>query len=152
MKAAPVPTPTPAPEPAPEPALVPATFSLSALSISPAEVEIGEEVTVSVTVTNTGGQSGSYKVVLKVNNAVVDTASITLTAGTSHEITFTTSSDTAGTYTVNVNHLSSIFTVKTLAVPTKPLSWPVLSGVIAAVVVVGLLFFFLARRRAQENA
>jgi len=151
VKAAPAlaPTPTPAPEPAPEPTAVLATFSLSALSISPAEVEIGEEVTVSATVTNAGGQTGSYEVTFKVNNEVVDTASITLAAGTSQEVTFTTSSNTAGTYIVNVNHLSSTFTVKTLAVPTKPLNWSIISGIIAAVIVVGLLIFFLARTRKR---
>ena len=88
------------------------TFSFSALSISPAEIEIGEEVTVSVTVTNVGGQSGSYEVTLKVNNAVVDTARISLAAGTSQEVTFTTSKDTAGTHTVDINGKTATFVVK----------------------------------------
>jgi len=63
-------------------------------------------VTVSVTVTNAGGQSGSYEVTLKVNNKVVDATSITLAAGTSQKVTFTISRDTAGTYTANVNTIS----------------------------------------------
>ena len=124
---------------APTPA--PSTFSLSALSISPAEIEIGEEVTVSVTVTNVGGQSGSYEVTLKVNNAVVDTAKITLSAGTSKKVTFTTSRDTAGTYTVNVNGLSGTFAVKTspTPVPTKPINWAIIVWIMMGVLIVGVL-------------
>jgi len=90
----------------------PATFSLSAPSISPAEVEIGKELTVSATVTNAGGQSGSYEATLKINNAVVETTEITLAAGISKEVTFTTSRDTAGTYTVDVNGETGTFVVK----------------------------------------
>ena len=78
----------------------------------PAEIEIGEEVTVSVTVTNASGQSSSYEVTLKVNNTVVDTASITLAAGASQEVTFTTSRDTAGTHTVDINGQTGRFVVK----------------------------------------
>ena len=114
VKAAPAPTPplVPAPTPALAPTPAPSTFSLSALSISPPEIEIGEEVTVSVTVTNVGGQSGSYEVTLKVNNAVVDTARISLAAGTSQEVTFTTSKDSAGTHTVDINGKTGTFVVK----------------------------------------
>ncbi|MFC1943587.1 CARDB domain-containing protein, partial [Chloroflexota bacterium] len=85
---------------------------LSMLSISPAEVEIGKEVTVNVTITNAGDQSGSYEATLKVNNTVVETTETTLAAGTSKEVTFTTAMDTAGTYTVDVNGKTGTFVVK----------------------------------------
>ena len=87
-------------------------FSLSAVSISPAEINIGEEVTLSVTVTNTGAQSDSHELTLKIEGAVVDTAEITLDAGASGTVTFTTTKDVAGTYTANINGKTDTFVVK----------------------------------------
>lgn len=123
---APAAAPTPAPPPtekAPTPtekasaptekAPAPAVFTISALNISPTEVDIGKSVTISVLVTNTGGLTASYEVTLKVANVVVATKDVTLAGGASQTITFTTAKDVAGTYTVNVSGLSGTFTVKT---------------------------------------
>ncbi len=76
----------------------PAAFVASDLSISPAEVDIGETVTISVLVTNIGDLTGSYEVSLKVDNVVVATKEITLAGGASQKVTFTTTKDVAGTY------------------------------------------------------
>ena len=143
--------------------LAPATFSLGALSISPAEVEIGEEVTVGVTVTNAGGQSGSYEVTLKVDNAVVDTASITLTAGISQEVTFTTSRDTAGSYTTDINGQTGIFLVKETGhwwnkvidsignwwgkLTDNTGNWWIIGGIIAGDIIIGVAVWQLTTRR-----
>jgi hypothetical protein len=134
---------------------------ISDISVSPSEVNIGETVTISVLVTNTGSASGSYKVTLKINGAVEATKGVTLNAGASEEVTFTTAKDVAGSYLVAVNGLSGSFTVKEklalppTAPPTEappevkpPLNWPIIGGIIAGVVIVGLLIFFLIRRRA----
>ena len=51
----------------------PAAFVASDLSITPARVGIGKEVTISALVTNTGDLSGSYKVTLKVDNVIIAT-------------------------------------------------------------------------------
>ena len=40
---------------------IPAKFEVSNLTVSPSEVEPGEEVTISATVTNIGDESGSYR-------------------------------------------------------------------------------------------
>jgi hypothetical protein len=137
-----------------------AAFASSNLSISPSEVNIGETVTISVTVANTGTASGSYKVVLKINGAVEATKDITLNAGASGEVAFTTAKDMAGAYSVGVDGLSGSFTVKEMpppppppppegAPPVKPpVNWPLIGGIIAGVVIVGLGVFFWMRRRA----
>jgi len=138
----------------------PAVFAPSSLSISPVEVNIGETVTISLSVTNTGGKSGSYKVTLKINGVVEATKQVTVDAGLSEEVTFTISKDIAGTYSVDVNGLTDSFTVKEeeaavipapstppTPTPAKEINWPVLWGVIGGVVAMGLLIFFLARRR-----
>ena len=111
----PTPTQTPTPKPAPAQAAAPnpAAFSLSALTISPPEVEIGGEIKVRTTVTNTGGQPGNYEVILKVDGAVVDTARVTLDAGVTQEVSFNVPGKAeAGIYTVEVNGKAGTFTVK----------------------------------------
>ncbi|MFC1966945.1 CARDB domain-containing protein, partial [Chloroflexota bacterium] len=89
----------------------PSTFSISKLSVSPTVVKVGEKVTVSVTVTNTGGRPGSYKVTLKVDDKVVESKSIKVGASSSKKLTFTTSSDAVGTYSVDVNGNAGTFTI-----------------------------------------
>ncbi len=105
----------------------PATFTVSDLSISPTQANIGEQVTISVIVTNTGGLTGSYDVTLKIDNAVVETKAVTLAPGVGEPVTFTTTKNTAGTYTINVQGLSGTFTVKAVAVevPAKPAAFTV---------------------------
>ncbi len=160
------------PEPV-EPALAPApaAFTLSSLSISPIEVNIGDEVTISLLVANTGGKSGSYEVTLKIDGVVAATQEVTVSARFSKEVTFTISKDIVGTYSVDVNGLTDSFTVKEeeAAVistpptsssdeetspppPAKEINWPVVYGVVAALVAMGSLLFFLARRSHTKSS
>jgi len=139
-----------------------AIFTTRDLSISPTEVNIGETVTITLSVTNTGTATGSYKVTLKVKGVVEATREVTLDAVASKEVTFTTSKDKAATYSVDVNGLSGSFKVKEKVVPAPapaqepepappakpPVNWPVVGGIIGGVIVVGLAILFLVRRRA----
>jgi len=97
-------------EPAPVP--TPAAFTPSSLRLSPVEANIGDEVTISLFVVNTGGKSGSYEMTLKINGVVEAVEEIKVSAGFSKEVTFTTSKDIADTYSVDVNGLTDSFTVK----------------------------------------
>ncbi|MFC2051590.1 Ig-like domain-containing protein [Chloroflexota bacterium] len=139
-------------KPAPPPPTPPAvtSFSIKSLSISPAEVDIGDRVTISVTVANTGNAAGGYEVTLKVNGAVVETKTATLAVGSSQQVTFTTSKNTAGTYSVDVNGLAGTFTVKTAAeevIPPKPTNWWLIVGIIVGVIIIGLFIWRFMRRR-----
>ncbi len=98
----------------------PAAFTTSDLTISPAEADIGQSVTISVLVANTGDFTGSYEVTLKIDDVAVATQDVTLAGGASQTLTFTTTKDAAGTYTVNINGLSGTLTVKAPPVPAKP--------------------------------
>ena len=91
----------------------PANFITRDLTISPAEVDIGRSVTISALITNIGDLAGSYKITLKIENVAVATKDVTLAGGASQKVTFTTTQDIAGTYTIDVDGLSGIFTVKT---------------------------------------
>ncbi len=150
----------------------PAVFTATDLAIAPEEVDIGEKVTVSALVTNTGDLADSYKITLKIDGVAVATQDVTLAGGASQKVTFTTTKDAAGTYTVNINGLSSTFTVREVAPPPvvpppvvpppvvpppvvpPPVVPPVPSPfpwwwIVAGVVVVGLLVYLLVVRRRR---
>jgi hypothetical protein len=137
-----------------------AAFVSSKLSISPSEVYIGETVTISVVITNTGDGAGSYEVSLKINGKVEATKGVTLNAGAIEGVTFATAKDVAGSYSVAVNGLSGSFTVKEKPPPPPPptvpppvippapvINWPLIWGIVGGVVVVAIIIFLVARRR-----
>jgi len=146
-----------APVPAPVP--VPAAFTPSSLSIFPLEADIGETVSISVLVTNTGEQEASYTVTLKINEMIEKTRGITL-AGGSETVTFTTTKAEAGTYSVDVNGLHGSFIVKKevpLMVKEEPQSqppapptgvkWPILGPILAVIIFLAIFLPIRLRRR-----
>jgi uncharacterized membrane protein len=129
----------------------PASFLVSNLKVSPAEILPNEEVSVSVTVTNIGGQTGSYSVPLLVNQVKEDTKLVTLAQGGSTSVEFKVSKQNLGTYTIDVDGLVHTFTVT--EVPSNPVehsdSIPLeylVSVAVVAVVVVVVLFFVTKRK------
>jgi hypothetical protein len=139
-----------APNPAP-----PAAFTISALNISPLETDIGGTVTVSVLVTNSGEQEGSYSLNLAVNGTVVETRQVTM-AGGSKTVVFSTTEDEAGSYSVAVNGLEGSFTVSEAAVvsDSEGLSgtviWTIVGLAIAALVVLAVVIIVKMRRRHDD--
>ncbi len=142
----------------------PAAFTTTGLSISPTEVDINENVTISVSVTNTGDLAGSYEVTLKIDTVVEASKEITVNAGASEKVTFTTVKDVAKTYSVDVNGLSGSFTVKEKPAPPPPppppapppplppppvVNWSLIWGIIGGVVVVGVIIFLVARKKRR---
>jgi hypothetical protein len=125
----------------------PAGFTVGGLSISPAEATAGEEVTVSVLVTNTGDLAGSYEVVLKINNVVEETRQVTLEAGTAEQVFFNISRNAAGRYSVDVNGRQGTFTVNEQPNQVTSPSWWLISAIVVAAAAVGLLLLFMVRRR-----
>ena len=135
----------------------PAAFSVSTLTVQPAEVQPNEVVTITASVANTGGTEGSYTVVLEINGLREAEQSVMVTAGRSEIITFSVTRKEAGTYNIVVEGLKASFTIvaspsqpPTAAPPAPPAktptNWPLIGGIIAGVIVVGLLVFLLVRR------
>jgi len=89
----------------------PAAFTLSSLAISPSEIAPGEEVSISLSVANTGGVEGSHSVVLKINGAKEAEQRVTVAAGSSQSVSFSVVKEDAGIYNIAVNGLSGSFTV-----------------------------------------
>jgi hypothetical protein len=89
----------------------PANLSASSLSISPQQVEPDEQVTVSIKVANTGGETGSYNAILYINDVVEDNQTVSVTGGTSKNVIFTVSKSEAGVYDISLAGQSGQFEV-----------------------------------------
>lgn len=135
------------------PLVPPADFQISDLDVTPSEVEAGEEITVSVTITNVGGQTGSYTVPLIINQTTEDTKTVTLEKGASNTTEFKIIKQTPGKYNVEIAGLVDEFTVKAASSNggTSNLI-PVEYLVAAAVAVAAIVFaaFVLVRRRGTN--
>jgi len=103
----------------------PARFTISSLGVLPSELAPGEEVNISVLVANTGGKSGSYTVVLKIDGVKESEERVTIAAGSSRTVSFSVTKEEADSYTVAVNGLSGSFTVAPVVVPPEPAAFSV---------------------------
>ena len=151
--------------PAPAPSPGPRILTITDLVITPQEAETGEEITISVLVTNNGELEDTYIVVLKINGVAEATGYIPLAAGSSLPVTFTTSKDFPGTYVVDVNGLSGTFEVRgtpPVAPPAEPPvaphaeppasqgeTNPALVGGIIAAIATGIAVPLVLRRRRK---
>ncbi|UCE29498.1 MAG: hypothetical protein JSV85_01870 [Candidatus Bathyarchaeota archaeon] len=126
------------------PIIGPALFRVSDLTVSPAEVEVGNEVTISLVLTNIGEEEGSYTLELKVNQVIEDTKTITLDAEASTAVQFKVVREEAGAYDVEIGELSDGFNVKEL-----PLI-PIFTVYLIVIVVLVIIGSFLVLRRMKS--
>ena len=113
-----------------EPPSEPAAFTFSSLAISPNEVDVGENVSITVMIANTGGELGSYEATLKINGEVEATEEVNIAAGSSQQVSFITPKDTAGTYIVDIGGLTDSFVVKAAPPVVPPIAPPVVSPIV----------------------
>jgi hypothetical protein len=126
-----------------------ATFSVSQFSISPAEVGIGEIVTISIVVTDTSEYAGIYTATLKIDGAVTATEAVSLSAGESRTITFSTSRTASGVYHVEIGNVSGTFEVSaSQPAPARVVNWWVISGIVVVIVAVATFIWLWLKRRA----
>jgi len=129
------------------PIIGPALFRVSDLRVSPAEVEVGNEVSISVVLTNIGEEEGSYTLALRVNDVVDETKTITLDAGASTTVHFKVTKEEAGIYDVEIGELKTTFNIR--GAPLIPI-FAVYLIIIVSVGTVGS-FLFIRRRRAPSG-
>ena len=125
----------------------PAAFTVSNLTITPAEVDMGEEVTISVLVTNTGDLSGSYQASLNIDGMAVATEEVTLAGGASETVTFTMTQDVAGTYSVTIDGQSGTFDVRLVLTKLLMLNWQLIAIIAGATAAVAVPLAIRRRRR-----
>jgi len=124
----------------------PGEFQVSDLDVTPHDVEVGEEVTISVMVTNVGGQAGSYTLPLRINQTTENTRTVTLEKGESTTTEFKVTKQILGTYNVEIAGLVDEFTVREATSNLIPVEY----FVVAAVAVVFFAAFVLVRRRGYN--
>jgi hypothetical protein len=125
----------------------PAAFTFTGLVMSPANVTSGAEVTVSMTVKNTGEKSGIYSAELKLDGAIKETKTGTLAGGASATVTFKVSSQTEGIHTVQVGDQKGSFTV--ITTPQTVSIWSSLAyiaGILIIIAVIVASVYVLYRR------
>ena len=136
----------------------PAKFEVSELAVNPSSPKPGERVEISVRVTNTGGEAGSYEVVLKVDGQPVDTKSVRLEPGASTKVTFSYTPRGGGTYEINVNGLRGTLTVTEEEKVEKPeerveagIPWLLIAAVAAAVVIAVVVVVLLKQKSRKPS-
>ncbi|MEM4619284.1 MAG: CARDB domain-containing protein [Desulfurococcaceae archaeon] len=131
--------------------LKPAEFRITSLSISPSEVKPGEVVKITINITNVGEETGSYTVKLKVDGAIVDSKTITLSGGESKIVIFEVTRNVVGTYEIEVNGQRGTFTVKEAVTPLTPIkTWlPYIGFVIVIILILALATFLVKKGRKQ---
>jgi len=127
----------------------PANLSASSLGISPQQIQPGEEVTISINVANTGGETGSYNAVLYINGVVEDSQSVSVAAGASKNVIFTVTKSQADVYDVSLAGQSGQFEVVGGGWVGDGLSTGGIIAIVVAViaVIVALVFIIRSRRR-----
>ncbi|MBM3945063.1 MAG: PGF-pre-PGF domain-containing protein [SAR202 cluster bacterium] len=148
------------------------SFEVTNLSISPANPQPGQTVTISATVRNTSASAATYPANLWVNKTIDQSDIVTLAAGESKTFNFTMTPE-AGTYGIRIERLQGSFTAQTQvatptpapgeATPTPTVEAPSEGGgglliiiiiVVVAVVVVGggAAYFLVIRKKGGGGA
>ena len=93
-------------------------FGVSSLSIAPAGPFTGQDINISVSVTNTGSSMAVYPTNLWIDDTIEESQVIALEAGETDVVTFTTSRENIGDYSVRVERLTGEFSVSAQPAPT----------------------------------
>jgi hypothetical protein len=81
------------------------------LTISPAQAQVGDKVTILANISNTGKVAGNYTAVLKVNGLNEETKTVRLDADTTLPVVFDVTKNEPGNYSVSLADLSGNFTM-----------------------------------------
>jgi hypothetical protein len=120
-----------------------AKFEVSNLTINPTQTQPTQQVVISVNVANTGSTAGNYSVELKVNGITKSTKEVTVAAGTSSIVSFTTTEDAVGRYQVEIAGLKGEFVV---AGPPS-INWWLIGGIITAIILALAIWMLMRWRR-----
>jgi hypothetical protein len=90
---------------------LPASFTVSDLTINPSEVKEGDVISISVTVLNIGELEGEYEVFLKLNDEILESQWVSLSGGSSSEVTFDIIGSNPDVYLVDINGLAGSFVI-----------------------------------------
>jgi len=98
-----------------------ADVTVTNVVVSPEGVEVGENVTITATVENTGNTTETVPIVFKINGEEVKSANVTVEANATEMVECMVAEEEVGTYEVTVDGASASFTVTT---PPTPIPSP----------------------------
>jgi len=122
--------------------LSPASFSISNLSVTPDSITEGDSITISATVANTGETEGNTTLTMTIDGVETNSQSVTIAAGDSKPVSFTTLAGSTGTHTIKLNETTKSYTVnEAKSTTSNTWVWFLVAGlvVIAAIVIIVLL-------------
>lgn len=129
--------------------LVPEDFQVTELNISPLTAFVGEEITISVSVANLGGQTGSFSIPLIVNQTIQETRTVTLASGQTEIVDFKIIKQMPGTYNIEVEGLTGILSVASESSKLFPIEY--LIATIIAIITVLIFIFIYKKRRVNVD-
>jgi len=97
----------------------PAKFQVTDLVLDSDWAQVGEQVQISVNVTNIGNKIGNNSVTLTIDDEPIATKTVQLSGAESTILVFTATATTEGNHTINIGNLTGTFKVTSEA-PTKP--------------------------------
>ncbi len=92
----------------------PAEFTVSGLKVNPDLASPGETILISAKVSNVSNTNGEYKIVLKIDNTLEMTRQVFVEAGSISTEEFSINRNNPGNYQVDINGLTSSFTIEQL--------------------------------------
>ena len=137
--------------PTPPRPLNPAQLSLQYLSVNPQQTYANKPVTISTNVVNTGGETGNYTAVLRINGRVEQSRTVSVGPQGTQPVKFTVTKSQPGTYTVDIGGQKSSFVVSGAGSrPSAGMSEGLLFvAAIAVIAILVILLIIVARRRLQ---
>jgi len=120
-------------------------FEVTNMRITPSKAYVGDIVAVTVTIKNKGLIERTQEIQFKVAGKIEDKKTITLAPGQSIDLTFTTTKDKAGEYTVEIDGLSGKVTFEER--PAVLPAYQTIAGTIISIVVVAVIVYYVARKK-----
>jgi parallel beta-helix repeat protein len=121
-----------------------AKFEVGNLVVSPHQAQPNQEVTITIEVNNTGGKSGDYSLQFKVDNVLKSSKQVTIAAGASQTVNFTTDGYAAGKHQVEVAGLSGEFEIIKISQPASTSMWFIV-GALVLLLLIGVVLIALRR-------
>jgi hypothetical protein len=132
---------------------IPPYMTIQYMNVNPKQASIGQPVTITANIVNTGDEAGGFATVLKINGQVEQTRNVSVGPKATQPVKFTVTMKQPGTYTVDIgNQRTSFIVTATSTSPSAGTSEGILLVVAVAVIATMiLLLVIVARRRIHSH-
>ena len=129
----------------------PASFSASNFDIAPPEVQLNQQVDICISITNDGGETGSYEAVLYVNGCVEQSRLLSVDPHSTQDVVFSVSRDVPGAYDVSLAGRQGQFIVLGDQVTDRGMDVASKIAIVVIVVIsVALVFVFIKIKKGVQ--